>query len=90
MPIIDYDKNEEERKASKDSNLMFMLKTIKTYFVDGKFPEDGQLKDLTIDDLDQLDPESALHCFNILVGNLSPKDEGQSMKQSTTEAPTEN
>lgn len=73
--IIDSMPKEENNKEA----LQLIVKTLRDYFVGGKFPDDaGELKDIVKEDIDDLDAESAIACFQTLMGQkIDPKPEGQ-------------
>jgi len=49
-----------------------VLKYLKEYFLSGKFPdESGEMQSLSPADIDGLDQEAAMKCFELLTGQLS-------------------
>lgn len=75
IPVGDYESLvasvQEAEKTNK--SVSFILTTLKKYFVAGVFPD---IDEVTKDDLDGLDQESVLRCFEKLTGqNLDPKSE---------------
>lgn len=89
IPLKDYQGIMEEMPDENDNqkSLELIVKYLKKYFVGGKFPdEDSKLQDVSVDDVDDLDGETAITCFQTLMGQrIDPKLEGQSMNPSTTE-----
>ena len=76
----------EEQKLQSIPTIMNILKK---YFLDGKFPDEaGKLEDVTRNDLDNLDQDAALHCFEGLTGVSSNLEQG-SGNSSTPSTPTE-
>lgn len=53
-----------------------MLELLKKYFIEGKFPDEkGELEEVKAEDLDNMNAELAIHCFQGLSGvseNLDP------------------
>lgn len=92
IPVKDYQdilkKMPTEDQADNGKSVALVLDTLKEYFVEGKFPgADGTLESLEAGDLDDLDQDSAIRCFEVLVGRqLDPKDELTSTTPSTTAA----
>lgn len=76
------EKLEKETKGS----LAFVISILKDYFLSGEFPNDeGKLEPVNKEDLDQLDPNSVVKCFQVFTGQqIDPKDEGQSTSTSET------
>lgn len=79
VPVRDYadliNKLPKDEKNNVES-IELMLGLLKDYFVDGKFPDEkGELVSLEADDVMDLDQESAIKCFQALVGqDIDPKD----------------
>jgi hypothetical protein len=72
-------KLKELMRTSSETNkqsVHMIVKYLKKYFLSGKFPnEEGELQDVSADDIDGLDQESAVKCFEQLTGQLtSPKE----------------
>jgi len=79
IPVKDYtdlmQKLPKEGEKDAGRSLTLMSEMLKKYFVEGKFPEGDKLSDLTSEDLDDLDQETGLHCFETVVGKkLDPKE----------------
>lgn len=75
------DKPEENAKA-----VTIMLECLKKYFFEGKFPEGDKLQAVENNDLDDLDPETAIKCFEKLVGReTDPKLQEPLENPSSTE-----
>lgn len=79
----------EKNKESNKDSIQVIIKYLKKYFVSGVFPnfETDKLDVLEADDLDGLDQETAMVCFERLTGQSSdPKVENPlSTPSSTTE-----
>lgn len=92
IPAKDYEQiNDDVVKLEADSKLPFnyLLGVLKKYFLEGKFPTDGKLEDLSAEDLDGIDGDTIVICFQRLTGQVSdPKVESPSTSQSSTEAST--
>lgn len=79
----------KEDDADQSQAIPVMLDLLKTYFLDGKFPnEKGELESVVKDDLNNLDAETSIHCFQVLSG-VDPKAEGNLMSSSTPSTSTE-
>lgn len=76
IPISQY-KEISETIDVQDNSIKktgMMLELIKKKFVSGKFPDDeGELKDLKVEDLDDADGELLLTIYNRLMGGPDPK-----------------
>lgn len=94
IPALDYTNIQEQIKSVKDGEddkgIQLMLDVLKKYFHEGEVLGEKTEKD----DLDALDPENIIKCFQKLTGrmpdsegtiSIDPKDESSSTKQSTTE-----
>lgn len=85
IPVKDYIELEEKMPKQDDTNtsnktfVPMVIELLKKYFSDGKFPDEtGELVDLDADDIDDLDSETTITCFNVLVGQANdPKDLNQ-------------
>lgn len=65
------DISQKNKEANKQS-FRKILDFLKKYFHSGRFPDDsGELQDITSDDLDDLDQETATKCFEVLTGQDS-------------------
>lgn len=88
IPVADLEKVTAEVKkaeAKGESTTTAILDMLKSYYISGQFPEDGELKDQTKEDLDGLDPETTIACFKAFTGQkLDPKVETPSMTISPT------
>jgi hypothetical protein len=66
-----------------------MLEILKKYFLNGKFPDDkGELEDVTSADLDNMNADLAIHCFQGLSG-VEPNLDLESRNSSTPSTPKE-
>lgn len=75
--------------ADKATAIPVMLEVLQKYFLKGKFPgADGNLEDVTKEDLGNLDVEAAIHCFQGLSGVDSNLENG-SPSSSTPLTPKE-
>lgn len=94
VPVKDYTdlmkKISDVEEGDNNAATLVMLDLLKQYFVDGVFQNSKVLKD----DLDQLDGETVVKCFQTLTGQfpdgeggitIDPKDESSSTSQSKTE-----
>lgn len=93
LPIKDLqeiqDKMPKEDAKDRSQAIPIMLDVLKEYFLSGKSPdEDGNLQDVTKEDLDNLDSSTAIECFQALSG-VDPKAMGESENSSTPSTPTE-
>lgn len=92
IPVADFEEIQqkmEEVEKDKGSSFNVVLDVLKRYFVSGKFLIEDKLDTIVADDLDGLDAESTLRCFQIMTGQeLDPKAESPSTNQSSTEATT--
>lgn len=80
IPISDYGELLKSISEAGDDNVkatLFMLESLKKYFIEGTFP------DLTVskDDLEGLDGESILKCFAVFTGQEINADNGQEVPQ---------
>ncbi len=89
IPLKDYQGVMDEMPKDEDNAkaLELIIKYLKQYFVGGKFPdEEGKLQDVTKEDVDELDAETAIKCFQALMGEqIDPKSEGLLTSPSSTE-----
>src|SRR5436190_1697829 len=75
--------------ADSAQSIPIMLDVLKEFFLDGEFPDkDGNLGNVEKDDLDNLNSEAAIQCFQGLSG-VNPKAEGDSKISSTPSDQTE-
>jgi hypothetical protein len=80
IPVKDYTgmlaKLPKEGEEDNGKSITMMLDLLTTYFVEGKFPDDeGKLQDVTKEDVGDIDQETAIHCFETVVGKKTdPKD----------------
>lgn len=83
------DKMPKEGDTNNTKSISAMLEVLKEYFLDGKFPNaQGQLEDVTKDDLDNIDADTAIHCFQGLSGvssNLEPESRNISTPSTQTD-----
>jgi hypothetical protein len=91
IPVSDFESMQVRLKALQDKEqgaVQFILDTLKQYFVSGEFPDDaGKLEPVKKEDLDGLDPQTAVECFKVFTGQeLDPKVETPSTSISPTEA----
>lgn len=91
IPLKDYEAVIDEMPKDENNKeaLKLIVKYLKKYFVSGKFPDDeGSLQDVTAEDVEELDADTAITCFQTLMGQrLDPKSQGQLTNPSSTEAP---
>lgn len=80
IPVKDYQKIFAEEKKIGEDNIKatdYMRSVLTDYFIEGKFPDNGELADVKKEDLGDLDGESTINCFKILTGqDIDPKAEG--------------
>lgn len=93
IPLKDYEAIIDEMPKDTQDNkkaLQLIVKYLKQYFIGGKFPNDkGELEDVSVEDVDELDAATALACFETLTGQrIDPKVEAPSTSTSTTEPPS--
>ncbi len=93
IPIGDLQKIQDKMPTENDKDtskaIPVMLEVLKDYFQDGKFPnEKGELEDVTKEDLDNLDANSAVKCFQGLSG-VDPNLDSESGSSSTPSTPTD-
>lgn len=88
IPVVEYQKvlkNAEEIGEDNAKSITFILETLKKYFIEGKFQGTALIKE----DLDSLDVESAVKCFEVLSGQTtSPKEPATSENTSSTATPS--
>ncbi len=80
IPLVDYEKIVDSLPKDESENvksLHIVMEYLKKYFRGGKFPNDkGELEDVTAEDLDGLDKDAAVTCFQRMTGQeLDPKSE---------------
>lgn len=99
IPIKDYEVFQDEIEKIKDDNkaALDLIRTkLKKYYISGKVAnESGQLEDVTVADLDELDRESTTKCFEMLTGqNVGDEqdflDKDSKSPSSTTPKPQSN
>lgn len=76
VPIREYQKLlADSRKTADDpvKSVEFMANFLSDRFVGGKFPQDGELKDVVKDQLTEFDAEVFLRAFQTLTGQIDPK-----------------
>jgi hypothetical protein len=92
IPVSDFDEIQKKMEAvekDKGSSFNVVLDVLKKYFVSGKFLVEDKLDSITAEDLDGLDADSTLKCFQIMTGQeLDPKGESPSTSPSSTEDST--
>lgn len=91
VPLADYSKiideiTEIEDKKDNKKYLNKIMEYLKKYFLDGEFPEEGKLAPVTHEDLEGLDPETSIICFQTMTGQI-PDPKG--LTTSQTPLPTE-
>lgn len=65
------------------------LEILKKYFLKGEFPgENGELEEVKAEDLDNMNAELAIHCFQGLTG-VEPNLDSESRSSSTPSTPKE-
>lgn len=92
IPLKDYQKILDEipdATGGKEDNkkaLNLIVNYLGEYFVSGKFPDDkGELQDVAAEDITDLDAETAITCFQTLMGQrIDPKSEAELKPQSST------
>lgn len=95
IPAIEYEEYQKQIKAmedKKDSSLTFILDILKKQFIEGQFPDNGELEPVKAEDLDGLDADATLGCFRVFTGQeLDPKVETPLTSSSpTVETPPSN
>lgn len=93
VPVSDYVNIEDELKKVEGDNkatLNLFIDYLKRYFLKGEFPnEEGNPEPVEKDDLDGLDADSAMACFQRMTGQVTdPKENETSPNTSLTEAPS--
>ncbi len=94
VPVKDFEIIAKEQEEIGDDNskaLHFIIDNLKKYFISGKAPnESGELVDLVKDDVEDLDQQSVIKCFELLTGqNVNEESdflEPASSKPSSTVA----
>lgn len=84
LPLKDYGElitELEKVESDKTQSIPFMLQTLKKYFLGGKVQDE----EVSADDLDEFDRDTAINCFETLTGTLDPKGDGLSTMPSSTE-----
>lgn len=80
IPLSKYDEIIDQQTEDKKGYLKFIISTLKKYFLDGKFPG---IEELEADDLDGLDEDSCIRCFQIITGQIiDPKAQTPSTNSS--------
>lgn len=76
IPGVDFDEMQQKIagiESEKEGSVKFIISILKKYFISGSFPD---TLEVTADDLDGLDAESIVKCFQIFTGQtLDPKAE---------------
>lgn len=65
-----------ENSDDSKKSLHMIMSYLKEYFISGNFPntKTGVLESVEASDLDGLDQEAAIHCFETLTGQADPKE----------------
>lgn len=92
IPVGDFEGIQEELKEIekiKGSSYNFVLGVLKKYFQSGKFLVNDKLEEIQKEDLEGLDTESVINCFQVMTGQqIDPKAESPSPTPLPTEATT--
>lgn len=92
IPVADFEdiqKQITDIEENVGSSFMIVLDVLKKYFVDGKFLIEDKLQEITKEDLDGLDAESTIRCFQIMTGQeIDPKSPSPLTSPSTTDTTT--
>lgn len=92
IPVADFEDIQKQMKdieENKGSSFMIVLDVLKKYFVAGMFIIDSKLEAIGKDDLDGLDAESTIRCFQIMTGQeIDPKSPSPLTSPSTTDTTT--
>ena len=76
-------KKAKEFEDKPEGSIEYMLGLLKKHFVSGKFPNDSdELTEVSSDDLDGLDAESLVRCFQIFTGQ-DPDPKVETPSQTT-------
>lgn len=95
IPAIDFDDvTAELNKIEKSGSgqVRYLIDLLKKYFISGSFPgDDGTLAEVTSDDLEGLDADTLIKCFQLFTGQEpDPKAETPLTSSSpTVESPPE-
>ncbi|TAL08214.1 MAG: hypothetical protein EPO02_13585 [Nitrospirae bacterium] len=85
---------EDAAQEEKTKSIGIMLDVLKEYFLDGKFPnKEGMIEDVTKEDMDNIDADTAIHCFQGLSGvssNLEQESRTSSTPLTQTASPEAN
>lgn len=91
IPVVKYEEIQSEVKKYEKNpagSVKYILDLLKSNYIEGKFPIDGKLTDVSKEDLDDLDPSSITKCFQVFTGvDSDPKDETPSTSTSPTAEP---
>lgn len=93
IPVNDLSEIQKGLPSQEDGDntqaIPVMLNVIKKYFLNGQAPgESGELEQVNVEDLDLIDANTAIHCFQGLSGvegNLEPDSESSSSPSTQTE-----
>lgn len=92
IPLVDLEKvladmPKTDEEAQNLKIVPIMLGKLKQYFLNGKFPnDDGELEEVTSEDLEGLDTESAIYCFQLWTGQLSDPKSSTPLTSTSTMA----
>jgi len=78
IAVSEYDKYIKKSEEIKNDNSLatsLLLDTLKDRFVSGEFVVEGDKQTLEAKDIEQLDINTVITCFQELTGQISPKDE---------------
>lgn len=93
IPLKDFEELQTEIESIGDDNkksLTFISEKLKHYFLNGQAPnEAGKLENIVVDDVDNLDQESILKCFQVLSGQSINEDSDFLDKPSSKPSSTE-
>jgi hypothetical protein len=76
IPLKDFEELVVKIKSVENDNTkaaQFMLDALKHYFMEGNFPD---MEKVVKEDLDGLDPESVIRCFQLFTGQEINKERG--------------
>jgi len=75
IPLRDYEEFiNQSKKQDEAASIKLIVETLKKYFIEGKFPDGDKTVDLTVEDIEDFDVNTAITVFKYLTGQeIDPK-----------------
>jgi len=75
IPLKDYEQFvTQSKKQDEAESIKLIVETLKKYFIEGKFPDGDKTVDLTVEDIEDFDVNTAITVFKYLTGQeIDPK-----------------